>query len=182
MLTSQCSFLPLVFLREFKFGCGVSWLFHESRALSKLLGGIAPFLPCAVGQNTFPASDVWEQFSRGLTSRPLESCHLQCEGGRWVIGYLADAAAELLGGTLKLRYYTRPFEERFFPLVFSLSSPYGFWFTFGDSGVLGSCSAWWRGGHCSEKEFGLTGKTRAEQGLARPKRWKSWTPLGLICV
>ena len=46
----------------------------------------------------------WGEFSRGLTSRPLESCHHQClKAVCGVLGYPSGAAAELLDGTLTIQ-------------------------------------------------------------------------------
>ena len=52
----------------------------------------------------------------GLTSRPLESCHHQClKAVCVVLEYPKGAAAELLDGTLELRYCTTIFTSRFPP-------------------------------------------------------------------
>ena len=49
----------------------------------------------------------WDQCSHRLTSRPLASCHHHClQAVCKVLGYPEGAAAELLDGTLKLRYCT----------------------------------------------------------------------------
>ena len=58
----------------------------------------------------------WNRCSHGLTSRPLESCHHQClKAVCGVLGYPQGSAAELLDGTLKLRYCTTLFTMRFPP-------------------------------------------------------------------
>ena len=52
----------------------------------------------------------WDQCSRGLTPRPLESCHHQClQAVCGVLGYPKGAPADLLYGTLQLRYCTAVF-------------------------------------------------------------------------
>ena len=90
------------------------------RALGKLPGGVGRFLPCQVGSHVSRLRHlVWEHCSHGLTSRPLESCHHQClKAVCGVLGYPSGAAAELLDGTLKLRYCTTVFTNRFTPWVF----------------------------------------------------------------
>ena len=95
-------------------------------ALGKLPGGVGRFLPCPVGTHMSRLRHlVWGQCSHGLTSRPLESCHHQClKAVCGVLGYPAGAAAELLDGTLKLRYCTTVFTNRF-PPGFFLSSVMG---------------------------------------------------------
>ena len=56
------------------------------------------------------------QCSHGLTSRPLESCHHQCQKAVCdVLGYPRGSALELLDGTLKLRHCTTLFTMRFPP-------------------------------------------------------------------
>ena len=58
----------------------------------------------------------WNQCFHGLSSRPLESCHHQClKAVCGVMRYPCGAAAELLDGTLKLRYCTTIFTTRFPP-------------------------------------------------------------------
>ena len=90
------------------------------RALGKLPGGVGIFLPCRVGTHVSRLRHlVWEHCSHGLTSRPLESCHHQClKAVCGVLGYPSGAAAELLDGTLKLRYCTTVFTNRFHPGFF----------------------------------------------------------------
>ena len=58
----------------------------------------------------------WNQCSHGLTSRPLESCHHQCHSAVCgVPGYPKGSAAELLDGSLKLRFCTTVFTKQFPP-------------------------------------------------------------------
>ena len=77
-------------------------------ALGKLPGGVGRFLPCSVvGHMSRLRHLGWSQCSHGLTPRPLESCHRNClHAVCGVLGYPKGAAAELLDGTLKLRYST----------------------------------------------------------------------------
>ena len=84
------------------------------RTLGKLLGGIGRFLPCSVGGHLSRLGHLgWGQCSHGLTSRPLESCHRNClQAACMVSGYPQGAAADLLDGTLKLRYCTTVFTRR----------------------------------------------------------------------
>ena len=87
------------------------------RALGKLPGGLGRFLPCAVCSHMSRLRHLeWNQCSHGLTSRPLETCHHEClKAVCGVLGYPAGAAAELLDGSLKLRYCTTSFTKRFLP-------------------------------------------------------------------
>ena len=49
------------------------------RALAKLPGGLARFVPCHLGFHMPRLRHLgWSQCSHGLFSRPLESCHHQC--------------------------------------------------------------------------------------------------------
>ena len=91
------------------------------RAPSKLPGGIGRFLPCGIGPHMSRLRHlVWSQCSHGLTSRPLESCHTnaleQCVG---VLGYPEGSAAELLDGSLKLRFCTTLFYQAISSLGFT---------------------------------------------------------------
>ena len=85
------------------------------RALGKLPGGLARFLPCQVGSHLSRLRHLgWNQCSHGLTSRPLESCHHLCLSAICgVLGYPRGSAAELLDGVLKLRCCSTPFSQRF---------------------------------------------------------------------
>ena len=90
------------------------------RASGKLPGSIRRFLPCRIGCNMSRLRHlVWEQCSHGLTSRPLETCHHQCRRAVCgVLAYPSGTAAELLDGSVKLRYYTTQFSSRFLPLPY----------------------------------------------------------------
>ena len=92
-----------------------AWL----RALPKLPGGVGRFLPCGVGSHMSRSRRLgWNQRSRGLSSRPLESCHHQyLSAVCGVLGYPEGSAAELLDGSLKLRYCTTAFTKQFLPWV-----------------------------------------------------------------
>ena len=76
---------------------------------------MARFLPCQVGSHLSRLRHLgWNQCSRGLTSRPLESCHHLCLSAICgVLVYPSGSAAELLDGVLKLRCCTTPFSQRF---------------------------------------------------------------------
>ena len=65
---------------------------------------IGRFLPCAAGRYLSRLRHLgWEQCSHGFSSRPSESNHHQClKAVCGLLGFLADAAAELLDGSLKL--------------------------------------------------------------------------------
>ena len=87
------------------------------RALAKLPGGLGRFIHCHPGSHVSRLRHLgWNQCSHGLSSRPLETCRHQCIqavcGG---FGVSIGAAAELLDGTLKLRYCTTIFTTRFHP-------------------------------------------------------------------
>ena len=61
----------------------------------------------------------WNQCTHGLSSRPLESCHHQCLSAVCgVVGYPEGTAAELLHGSLKLRYCTAIFYQAIPPWVY----------------------------------------------------------------
>ena len=85
------------------------------RALSKLPGGMGRFLPCGIDPHGLRHLG-WSHCSHGLTSRPLESCHHQCLSAVCgVLGYPKGSAAELLDGSLKLRYCTTVFTNNSSP-------------------------------------------------------------------
>ena len=97
---------------EIRHGCQ----FHSSlvRALAKLPGGLDRLIPCHLGSHMSRLRHLWwNQCSHGLSSRPLETCHHQClKAVCGVLGYPKGATAELLDGTLKLRYCTTIFTTR----------------------------------------------------------------------
>ena len=84
------------------------------RALSELPGGMGRFLPCGVGAHMSRLRHLgWNQCSHGLFSRSLESCHHQrFSAVCGVLGYPEGSAAELLDGSLKLRYCTTVFTKQ----------------------------------------------------------------------
>ena len=86
-----------------------------SSLLAKLPGGLGRFLPCQLGSKMSRLRHLgWNQCSHGLTSRPLESCHRLClKAVCEVLRYPGGSAAELLGGTLKLRHCTDLFTISF---------------------------------------------------------------------
>ena len=100
---------------EIRHGC--QFLSSLIRALAKLPGGLGRFMPCSLGSHLSRSRHVgWNQCSHGLDSRPLESCHHQClKALCGVLGYPKGSALELLDGTLKLRYCTDLFTNRFPP-------------------------------------------------------------------
>ena len=77
------------------------------------------FLPCGIGPHMSRLRHLgWSQCSRGLTSRPPESCHHPCLGAFcWVLGYPEGSAAELLDGSWKLRHCAAVFTKQFLPWV-----------------------------------------------------------------
>ena len=100
---------------EIRHGC--QFISCLVRALAKLPGGLGRFLPCQLGSHKSRLRHLgWSQCSHGLTSRQLEPCHHQClKAVCGVLGYPKGAAAELLDGTLELRYCTTIFTTRFHP-------------------------------------------------------------------
>ena len=97
---------------------GCQFLSSLVRGLAKLPGGFRRFVPCHLGSHKSRLRHLgWNQGSHGLSSRPLEPRHHQCLkavcGEFW--STLKGAAAELLGGTLRLRYCTAIFTTRFHP-------------------------------------------------------------------
>ena len=111
----------VVVSRRIELRQGCRFISDLVRALVKLPGGVGSFLPCSVGKHMSKSRHIgWDQCSHGLTSRQLESCHHQyllavC----WVWGFLEGAAADLLDGTLKLRYCTTVFTRTVPPLGFT---------------------------------------------------------------
>ena len=98
---------------EIRHGC--QFISSLVGALAKLAGGLGRFLPCGIGSHMSRLRHLgWNQCSRGLTSRPLESCHHQClKAICGVLGYRKGAASELLDGTLKLQYCSALSTARF---------------------------------------------------------------------
>ena len=100
---------------EIRHGC--QFISSLVRALAKLPGGLGRCVPCHLGSHLSRLRHLGRnQCSHGLSSRPLESCHhqyLKAVCGFW--GTPKGAAAELLDGTLKLRYCTTVFTTRFPP-------------------------------------------------------------------
>ena len=100
---------------EIRHGC--QFLSSLVRALAKVPGGLGRFAPCHLGSHMSRLRHLgWNQCSHGLSSRQLESCHHQClKAVCGVLGYPKGATAELLDGTLKLRFCTTIFTTRFPP-------------------------------------------------------------------
>ena len=100
---------------EIRHGC--QFLSSLVRALAKLHGGIARFLPGGLGSHLSRLKHLgWDQCSHGLTTRPLESCLCQClKAVCGSLGYPRGSALELLDGTLLLRHCTTLFTMRFLP-------------------------------------------------------------------
>ena len=96
---------------------GCQFISSLFRALGKLSGGVGRFIPCVVGGHMSRLRHLgWLQCSHGLTSRPLESYHHACLRAMCdLLGYPCGAAAELLDGTLKLRYCTSTFSTKLSP-------------------------------------------------------------------
>ena len=62
---------------EIRHGC--QFISSLVRTLAKLPGCMCRFLPCDVGSHmSRPRHLGWNHCSRGLSSRPLESCHHEC--------------------------------------------------------------------------------------------------------
>ena len=103
---------------------GCQFISSLFRALGKLSGGVGRFIPCVVGGHMSRLRHLgWLQCSHGLTSRPLESCHHACLRAMCdLLGYPCGAAAELLDGTLKLRYCTSTFSTKLPPMEHSWCS------------------------------------------------------------
>ena len=95
----------------------VAWYVLLPSCLVVLVG----FLPYGDGSRPGLRHLGWNQCSHGLESRPLESCHYQRpKAVCGVLGYPKGSAAELLDGTLKLRYCTTIFYQAIFPLGLTL--------------------------------------------------------------
>ena len=78
------------------------------RALRLLPGGLGRFLPGDTGGNHCRLRHIgWEKCSHGLTSRPRETSSVWFLDELLVLfGYPAASGADLLAGTLPLRYYS----------------------------------------------------------------------------
>ena len=167
---------------EIRQGCQfISSLF---RVLDKLVGGLGQFIPCRIGGHMSRLRHLgWQQCSHGITSRPLESCkHSRLRALCGLFGYPEGAAAELLDGTLKLRYCTIPFSKRLPPWIISGSHGQG-----GGQGAstTSTCDG---GGNVSTLRVRLTRKSRPvvgvqdtghddpDPGLPTSKRWKRLLP------
>ena len=161
---------------EIRHGC--QFLSSLVRALGKLPGGLARFLPCQVGSHLSRLRHLgWNQCSHGLTSGPIESCHHLCLSAICgVLGYPRGSAAELLDGVLKLRCCTTPFSKRF--PTWSLP-PVGH----GRIRSLDVATGHAVGGN-TVKRVRLTRKTQGsvtpvnnpDQGHSTPRRWKRLRP------
>ena len=84
------------------------------RALRLLPGGLGRFLPGDIGANHGRLRHVgWEQCCHGLTSRPRETSSVWFLDELLVLfGYSAASGADLLAGTLPLRYCSVSFARR----------------------------------------------------------------------
>ena len=145
------------------------------RALAKLPGGLGRFLPCELGSHMSRLRHLgWNQCSHGLSSRPLESCHLQClKAVCGVLGYPKGSALELLDGTLKLRHCTDVYPLGLYPGRL--------WC--GKRHFITPCHLLDAGGDVG-KRVRLTRKTRPgvishvnpDPGHSTPRRWKRLRP------
>ena len=148
------------------------------RALGKLPGGVGRFITCVVGGHMSGLRHLgWLQCSRGLTSRPLESCHHACFRAMCdLFGNPCGAAAELLDGTLKLRYCTSTFSTKLPP--WSIPGVHG-------RGGVGNCTTTPGGsGEVQSVRVRLTRKSQPgvgaqvtglegpDPGHPTPRRWK----------
>ena len=84
------------------------------RSLRMLPGGLGRFLPGDIGANHGRLRHIgWEKCSHGLTSRPRETSSVWFLDELVVLfGYPAASGADLLAGTLPLRYYSESFARR----------------------------------------------------------------------
>ena len=84
------------------------------RALRMLPGGLGRFLPGDIGANHCRLRHIgWEKCSHGLTSRPRETSSVWFLDELLVLfGYPVASGADLLAGTLPLRYYSESFARR----------------------------------------------------------------------
>ena len=111
---------PLVFSgfsvgigQEIRHGC--QFLHSLFRALGHLSGGLARFIPCQPSAHYARLSHLGcGRYGHGLSSRPRESCdHQFLTPLLHFFGYPDGAVTELFNGTLKLRYSSTPFSEKF---------------------------------------------------------------------
>ena len=81
------------------------------RALRMLPGGLGRFLPGDIGANHGRLRHIgWEKCCHGLTSRPRETSSVGfLDELLLLFGYPAASGADLLAGTLPLRYYSESF-------------------------------------------------------------------------
>ena len=84
------------------------------RALSLLPGGLGRFLPGRIGANHGRLRHIgWEKCCHGLTSRPRETSSVWFLDELLILfGYPVASGADLLAGTLPLRYYSDSFARR----------------------------------------------------------------------
>ena len=84
------------------------------RALRMLPGGLGRFLPGSIGANHCRLRHIgWDKCCHGLTSRPRETSSVWFLDELLVLfGYCAASGADLLAGTLPLRYYSESFARR----------------------------------------------------------------------
>ena len=99
------------------------------RALSLLPGGLGRFLPGDIGANHGRLRHIgWEKCCHGLTSRPRETSSVWFLDELLILfGYPAASGADLLVGTLPLRYYSESFARRI-PTMLLVFLPLGIWF------------------------------------------------------
>ena len=85
------------------------------RALCALLGGLGPFLPCAISANHSRLRHIgWVKSGLGLTSRPRETSNGKfLDELLFLFGYHPGSGVALLRGSLPLRYCTTRFAHNF---------------------------------------------------------------------
>ena len=84
------------------------------RALRLLPGGLGRFLPGGIGANHCRLRHIgWSKSCHGLTSRPRETSSVGFLDELLVLfGYCAASGADLLAGTLPLRYFSESFARK----------------------------------------------------------------------
>ena len=84
------------------------------RALCALPGGLARFLPCAIGANHSRLRHIgWDKSGHGLTSRPRETSNVRfLDELLFLFGYPPGSGVALLRGSLPLRYCTTRFAHK----------------------------------------------------------------------